>query len=155
MGAVSGIVLAGPVPGAEGEVSAGKSGLARAYVGQVGDDPAATVSLIVEKSGPRQARFEAENFEVQCDDGTTLRARIPPQDFSFQSKRVFQGERYSSMAMGQVFYKVRGKLLSGGRAKGYILFIGDQFDPPGGIFSDDPDCSSRGRLRWTASREGT
>lgn len=125
----------------------------RDYSGHVVGDPDAAVSFRVKiADGERKrATFRAENIVVPCDDGTSERSTFPPLSVAFRGRNAFRGDDYLFSSTVEQYYEIAGRLLSRGRAKGFLFFISDQSDPP-----DDPaffaDCSTAAKVRWTARR---
>lgn len=154
--ALAAVVLALAFTSAPGLVAAAPS---KSYSGSVVGDPAATVSFQVEtgKSGkPKRASFGAANVEMFCDDGSVQRATPLPITLRFRSRRIFRGESYSIEpgTSYETYYEVSGRLLSGGRTKGTIVFISDVFDPAGTAPAPNPDCSTGQEVAWTGQRAG-
>lgn len=129
------------------------------YQGTVVGDASATVSFQVEtgKSGKRKrAVFQAAKVQVFCDDGLAQRETFLPIHLRFRNGKVFRGEDYfiEPGTIYQTYYEVSGRLLSGGRARGTIVFISNVFDPPGTAPAPNPDCSTGQEVAWTAQRAG-
>jgi hypothetical protein len=126
------------------------------YQGPFVDDPTANVRFQVERaSGKRVVIFEVDNLAVTCDDGNVDRANLSPVKVPLRSHNVFRTVSYTNNEVFQTYLEVKGRLLGGGRAKGFVLYVADYLDfpsaPPG---SGLPDCSTLGRRNWTAERVG-
>jgi len=89
-----------------------------------------------------------------CEGDATASTKSSPVIVAeFKGDRVFEGRLYlipgPSNSAGEMF-KVQGKMLGGGRAKGFFFWFFDPSDRP----ENFPECSSEGLLRWTAERVG-
>ncbi len=139
-------LLAGPGLGAT------KSELG--YSGYGSSDPATSVSFQVDL-GPRgkklRVRFQASDVELICDDGSVQRVSIPEDTYRFRGRKSFSAEHYLFDDTVQQYTEVSGRLVAGGQAKGYLVFIADVFPAPPGSAAY-PDCSTHGKVRWTAQR---
>ncbi len=106
--------------------------------------------LIGSEGSRKKVRFRAPGLRLFCDGGATPRINPEPINARFTGPRTFKGERYIVGQTQQIFYQVKGRLLSNGRAAGSILYIDDLINqeepvPPG-------DCSTQGRTPWRADR---
>jgi hypothetical protein len=128
----------------------------RQYSGTVVGDPLATVNLTVEvrRGKPRSAIFGATDVQLFYDDGTTARESRLPRNGSFVGRRVFRYQEFELTESASFFYEVQGRLLAGGRAKGYLLYMANYHEQAGAGSQMLPDGSTHGRVRWTASRTG-
>lgn len=125
------------------------------YSGTVVGDPNATVSFRVRVSDQgkrRWAEFEYANVQIFYEDGTTGRNSTPANLFRFRSQHVFHNEDSYGQANLSSFYEVRGKLLGGGRARGYLVDVVDYINPPPSGSAGSSDWSTHGRVYWKASR---
>jgi hypothetical protein len=123
------------------------------YRGTAVGDARAKVSFRVrtdEQGQPTRAGFRYENVQIYYEDGTTSRHSNPPVMFRFKNPRVFHNEYSNATGSLTSFYEVRGRLLPGGRAKGYLVHVVDFRNPPLPGFDAFPDWSTHGRVYWTA-----
>lgn len=121
-----------------------------AYRGQLSGYRDALVKFRVEttKDG-RTAVFRARNVELACDDGTFPTRSFPRVRVSFLNQRVFQAQRYrGSPEAHWSYYEFKGRLLSGGRASGYLYYWENHFDDA------HPDCGLGSQLYsfWRARK---
>jgi hypothetical protein len=131
----------------------------RTYVGLASAGTASEIRLNVDvrRGKPRSATFEATDINLACEDGTTRdwTPGFDPIKLGFHgSRRTFDGRRYEQgQPTGpEIFARVHGRLLSGGRAEGYLLLYLNPYDPPGQ--TNDPECTTtRGQQTWSAERE--
>jgi hypothetical protein len=126
-------------------------GTSGSYLGHPYPGDVATVRFhVVRKKGrPHRAVFTGRRFALDCEDGSdqvvdfaTVKARFFDQD-SFRYDRYYEDEQVVS------FYRVRGHLLGGGRARGDLLYIHDPFDPPGGTNAVECNWDSPWRAKQT------
>jgi hypothetical protein len=125
------------------------------YSGTVVGDPSAMVSFDVRKGKqgkPDYAAFEYANVLIFFEDGTTGRNSVPAFRFGFQTARIFHREFTDASVAGSSFYEVKGRLLSGGRARGYFVDVANFYSPPPPGFEPRPDWSTHGRVHWKAKR---
>ena len=114
----------------------------RLYQGTLSADASTLIRVTVSDEGRGQrAVFEAQNVPVLCADETTARREFLPITAKFENTKSFEGRRYNppSEAGARQLFKMRGRLMGGGRATGFLFYF-------------DEDCSTDGLLRWTAER---
>lgn len=115
----------------------------RSYEGTLAADSSTLIAVTITLQAGRgqAASFEAENVPVLCEDETAARREFLPITAQFESRRAFEGRRYNppSEAGARQLFKVKGRLLGGGRASGFLFYF-------------DEECSTDGLLRWTAAR---
>ena len=115
----------------------------RGYEGALTADTAAMIrmSMSLDEGRGQRAVFEAQNVPVLCADETTARREFLPITAKFENTKSFEGRRYNppSEAGARQLFKMRGRLMGGGRATGFLFYF-------------DEDCSTDGLLRWTAER---
>jgi hypothetical protein len=125
------------------------------YTGEAPADPGAQVQLEVRKRGGENYRadFHIQDLTMTCSDGTTQRTQLGPE-IRFTRKHTFYFlEEDEAPNSGDLFtLEVKGRILDGDRARGYIAYDEDRQDPPASGFPDLPDCSSNGKVRWRATR---
>lgn len=120
------------------------------YTGQLLKHPEGTVGFEFAEGGGRRIRFGAEGIPLTCDDGTSQPALPVPLDIRIRRNGRFTEENYHIDGSGtEEYFEVGGRLLGQGRAKGFVFLL---FDPDDGPSVHYPDCSTLGRLRWTAER---
>lgn len=112
------------------------------------------IRFTIERQGDRNlsASFKARDVPLVCDN-TFPDMDFPRVRFPFLGRRVFQGQHYERQPNGDfTYYEVKGRLLSGGRAAGYLYYLDRPFDPPG--TEDRLACSTGGGLYiyWQARR---
>ena len=129
------------------------------YLGQASAGSASKIRLdVAMRSGrPQSATFDARNINLTCEDGTS-RDWVSPFDpikLGFHgSRRTFDGRRYEQAqpAASEIVMRIHGRLLSGGRAEGYLLVYVNPYDYPDQ--ANDPECTSTGGQQpWSAERE--
>jgi hypothetical protein len=113
------------------------------------------VAFSLERSGGalNRARFQAKDVSLACEDAFR-RSDLGPVNLRFSTARSFEGSRYTVDSNGtERYFKVRGELISGDRARGYLYFFEDPVDsPPAGALYE-PDCGTSGeRYGWRARR---
>lgn len=116
-----------------------------------GSDAAVDLRVRVRGGDNKFAIFKVENLMLACENDTTRIVDLPPEKVKFRRASVFRTEIYSVESDGtEIFYEIRGRLLSRNRARGTFTYRHDPVNPPG---SDaPPDCSSaRGEI-WRATR---
>jgi hypothetical protein len=126
------------------------------YAGHVVGDPLATVSLHVRtnKGGdPRNTDFDATNVQLCCEDGTIAPGSVGPYlRIRFHNQHSFDHEFTDASFAGSSFAEVKVRLLSRGRAGGYLVYVGNAYNPPPAGVTPHPDCSTQGRIYWKAER---
>ncbi len=96
-----------------------------------------------------RASFEARNVQLVCEDDTFPFVDFPRLSFRFLGPRVFQGQYYERQPNGDyTYYEVKGRLLSRGRAAGYLYYRDEPFDPRG--TEERNECSTD--QNWRAQR---
>lgn len=102
---------------------------------------------------PRRARFQALKVFLACETESS-RADLGPVTARFTDAKSFEGASYSVDSTGtERYFKVRGQLLSGGRAKGYFFYFENAVEPPPLGTPYQEDCNTNGgRYRWQAVR---
>lgn len=127
------------------------------YRGALNDDPEASVAFeLTTRAGvPTKAKFEADRFPILCEgDAAPLRISHPRVTVEFLGPRVFEGRVIPPPRGGLTeLFKLQGRLLGDGRARGFIFYSRDGYDPPDEP-ENDAECSTDGLLRWTADRVG-
>jgi hypothetical protein len=119
------------------------------YKGTVVGDSAATVAFrirVSDKGERRWAEFQFANVQIFYEDGTVGRESAPLNLFRFRTRHIFHNGDLAAQANLASFYEVRGELLGGGRARGYLEMAVDFYNPP------PPDWSTGGRVYWKAQR---
>ncbi len=115
----------------------------RSYEGTLAADASTLIGVTIGFEGGRgqAAAFEAENVPVLCEGETTARRDFLPITAKFEDTQTFEGRRYNppSEAGARQLFKVKGRLLGGGRASGFLFYF-------------DEECSTDGLVRWTAAR---
>jgi hypothetical protein len=98
---------------------------------------------------PARVRFQATKVLLACETESS-RATLGPITVRFDGPDSFEGARYSVAADGSASYlKLRGELLPGGRAQGYIFY----FEQHPETTPYEADCNTNGgRYRWRARR---
>jgi hypothetical protein len=98
---------------------------------------------------PESVRFQATEVVLACETESS-RATLGPITVRFDGRDSFEGASYSVAADGSASYlKLRGRLLPGGRAQGYIFY----FEQHPETAPYEADCSTNGgRYRWHARR---
>ena len=116
----------------------------RFYEGTVGADPSVPIQvrLNVEDGQGQNAVVRAQNVPVRCAGETVETRNLILSDATFLSNRIFEGRAYNPPPPGsgaRQLFKVRGRLIGGGRARGFLFYF-------------DTRCSTDGLLRWIAER---
>lgn len=138
-----------------GLVSQPTTAAAKSYSGTVIGDPVATVAFDVrtnKKGDPKTADFQFANVQMFYEDGTVARDSLVPVLFRFKNSQTFHQEMSGASFSGSSFYEVKGHLLSRGRARGYLVYVGNAYNPPPAGVPPRPDRSTHGRVYWTAKR---
>jgi len=123
------------------------------YTGQFVADPEATVDFEVIRRGgvPVKVRFNARGIPLRCEDEPAPRLydRLGVTA-KFVGPRAFE-ERIIPFPNGgfRELFKLQGRLLSDGRAQGFVFYWRDTGDET----ATDSECSTEGLLRWTADRQ--
>jgi hypothetical protein len=122
------------------------------YGGTFSDDPAATVSFSVDPAVGKKplVTFEAANVLLACDDGTSERATFNPFTARLRRDGTFSSATFGNSGTYQGFYEFAGRIMSGNRARGYIIHIADSIITPAP--AESPDCSTYGKRKWAAQR---
>jgi len=110
------------------------------------------VRLAVHNEDQAQVTFDATHVAVWCEGA----ADPQPVDFPSTTVRLrksgfFEG-RQRSLASGGLLrlFKFEGRLLEGGRAKGFVFYFSDPLDQSAD--ENEAECSTAGLLRWRATR---
>ena len=124
------------------------------FAGQFITDAEAAVDFkVISRGGePVKVRFNARGIPIRCEDEPALRRydRLGVTA-KFLSPRTFEGRIVAIPNEGfRELFKLQGRLLSDGRAQGFVFYFRDTGDEP----ETDDECSTEGLLRWTADRAG-
>jgi len=127
----------------------------RAYLGSLDANRHKGVEFRVSGSRTENltARFRVERVDLVCEDGTFPEVDLGPITAEFIDSRAFQEQRYRREANRDwSYFEVKGRLIGQGRARGYIYYVEDPYDPPG--TPNRPECNTGGGLyySWTAER---
>jgi hypothetical protein len=126
------------------------------YVGGIPGDPKAEVQFDVFTKGEERShvKFYARRVALPCDDGKVRRSKFRPASYRFTSDRVFRqrrkaGDPLLSYSASEIV--VRGRLMPGGKAKGYLSYEETLYPIPGGP-QDRVECE--GKVNWEARASG-
>ena len=143
------------VLGISGGIASGEGALkVDIYDGAFDSDPESSVRFGVrERNGERQqVRFGAKDVLLPCEDGIARRWDISRAYFTFISSRVFHQRKVNDtldIDNRYISWEVRGKLLPGGKAEGWMSY--DEYKPPAGGHNA-VDCDTGGqRINWRAT----
>lgn len=141
---VSVIPLAGAAPQAE----------TVRYEGSLRDGQTGSVSLRVKQREEERdlALFLPDPLRLSCEQGTPMVARPQEEPMKFSSARSFElmSVREGPVRGWYTFYRIHGELLSDRRARGYLFYYVNPYDPPSGP-SSDGECSTAGKVQWSAT----
>jgi hypothetical protein len=121
------------------------------YVGHGQYTPSVRFEIKRNGHGPGHATFETR-VGLFCDDGTFRKVTPDPISLPFTSPKNFEGSRHvGSPGSAEVYYRVRGQLQRGGRARGVIVYFLNEAES-GAPYR--PDCKTTGlHWRWHAKRK--
>lgn len=118
------------------------------YVGSFLDQPESRAIFDLEDVGQRRRiEFQLEKLDFVCEDGVTRPTTLGSTGVRFISGRVFYKERVRNQTgpfERSSIYEVKGRLISGGTAKGWITYV--EYD------DTSVECNSNGRVFWEAER---
>jgi hypothetical protein len=119
----------------------------------VGSPDVRSISLNVTtvRQNNTRAKFTVKGLPLLCEGGSREQT-FGPTHFKFVGAAVFHGQRYVRLGDGNwSYYEVKGRMLRGGRAKGYVYYLMDSYGP---AEEARPDCNTGGQLYypWRAKR---
>ena len=103
------------------------------------------------REGTDRILIQAARIPLFCDDDRDRRLSPRPFPAKLNARGRFEKVNYfDERTSDQSMYWYGGRLLSETRAKGFVFYWSDPFDGPVG--DSGPDCSTHGKVRWTAKR---
>lgn len=122
------------------------------YAGTFQGDPSAEALLRTRvRNGKRRVvRFQYVNLSVPCEDGTVVQRTSGQIRIPVGTAQFHREEYIASGGDDNTYIEINGYFLSGGRARGNVVIIIDWDNPPPLGHIPNPDCSTQGRVRWTA-----
>jgi hypothetical protein len=116
----------------------------RSYTGSLRGYSETSVQLTVSDRGgeaDNAASVEARSVPTLCEGETDSQIDFPPISVHFFGRRTFEGQRYyqEPSAGARQLFKVYGRLVGGGQARGFVFYF-------------DDNCSTDGLLRFVLAR---